>query len=263
MVNIDLSGKTALVMGVTNQRSLGWSIAQKLHQAGAELAFSYQGERLLPELVKLTESFNKVDLISCDVTKSSDITDLFAAISQKWDHIDYIVHSIGFAPKAAMEGRYLDTKREDWLLALEISAYSLLAIVQAAENFLTSGGSLVTLTYYAAEKVIPRYNVMGVAKSALEANVRYLAYELGPRNFRVNAISAGPSRTIAARSIPGFSYMYNQVEKVAPLQRNVTPEEIGNLGLYLLSSLSSGITGEVIYIDAGYNIMGMDITNIT
>ena len=261
MVGIDLTGKKALVMGVTNQRSLGWAIAEKLQQAGAELAFSYQGERLLPELERLTQGFELGGLFACDVTKPREISQLFEQLGEKWNQIDYLVHSIAFAPKAAMEGRYLDTKREDWLLALEISAYSLVAVTQAAEPLLAPGGGLVTLSYYAAEKVVPRYNVMAIAKSALEASVRYLAYELGPKDFRANAISAGAARTVAARSIPGFATLYNHAEKLAPLGRNVTQDEVGNLGLYLLSPLASGITGETVYVDAGYNIMGMEITS--
>jgi len=258
MLTLDLSGKKALIMGVTNQRSLGYAIAEKLHQAGAELAFSYQGERLKEEVEKLATPLNALTF-QADVTKDEELDRLFAGVKEAWGELDYLVHAIAFAPREAMEGRYLDTKRQDWLLALEVSAYSLVAVAQRAEPLLREGGSLVTLTYYASEKVVPRYNVMAIAKAALEASVRYLAYELGPRGVRVNAISAGPVRTVAARSIPGFMKMYDRVAQVAPLKRNITQEEVGNLGLFLLSPLASGITGEVVYVDSGYHIMGMEL----
>lgn len=258
MITLDLSGKKALIMGVTNQRSLGYAIAEKLHQAGAELAFSYQGERLKDEVERLAAPL-KALTFQADVTQDGELDRLFAGIKEAWGELDYLVHAIAFAPKEAMEGRYLDTRRKDWLLALEVSAYSLVAVAQRAEPLFRQGGSLVTLTYYASEKVVPKYNVMAIAKAALEASVRYLAYELGPKGVRVNAISAGPVRTVAARSIPGFMKMYDRVAQVAPLKRNITQEEVGNLGLFLLSPLASGITGEVVYVDAGYHIMGMEL----
>lgn len=258
MLTLDLSGKKALIMGVTNQRSLGYAIAEKLHQAGATLAFSYQGERLKEEVERLAAPL-KARTFQADVTQDEELDRLFAGIQEAWGELDYLVHAIAFAPREAMEGRYLDTRRQDWLLALEVSAYSLVAAAQRAEPLLREGGSIVTLTYYASEKVVPKYNVMAIAKAALEASVRYLAYELGPKGVRVNAISAGPVRTVAARSIPGFTKMYDRVAQVAPLKRNITQEEVGNLGLFLLSPLSSGITGEVVYVDAGYHIMGMEL----
>lgn len=258
MLTLDLSGKKALIMGVTNQRSLGYAIAEKLHGAGAELAFSYQGERLREEVERLAAPLG-ARTFQADVTREEELDALFAALKEAWGGLDYLVHAIAFAPREAMEGRYLDTRRQDWLLALEVSAYSLVAVAQRAEPLLREGGSIVTLTYYASEKVVPKYNVMAVAKAALEASVRYLAYELGPKGVRVNAISAGPVRTVAARSIPGFMKMYDRVAQVAPLKRNVTPEEVGNLGLFLLSPLAGGITGEVVYVDAGYHIMGMEL----
>ncbi|AFH38000.1 enoyl-ACP reductase FabI [Thermus thermophilus] len=258
MLTLDLSGKKALVMGVTNQRSLGYAIAEKLHQAGAELAFSYQGERLREEVERLAAPL-KALTFQADVTQDEELDRLFAGIQEAWGELDYLVHAIAFAPREAMEGRYLDTKRQDWLLALEVSAYSLVAVAQRAEPLLREGGGIVTLTYYASEKVVPKYNVMAIAKAALEASVRYLAYELGPKGVRVNAISAGPVRTVAARSIPGFTKMYDRVAQTAPLRRNITQEEVGNLGLFLLSPLASGITGEVVYVDAGYHIMGMEL----
>jgi enoyl-[acyl-carrier protein] reductase I len=259
MIGIDLSGKRALVMGVANSRSLGWAIAERLREAGAELAFSYQGERLKEELEKLTAGMPGTLLFQCDVTREDELAGLFAAVAERWGGLDYLVHAIAFAPRAAMDGRYIETARADWLLALEISAYSLVAVARGAEPLLREGGGIVTLTYYAAEKVVPKYNVMGIAKSALEASVRYLAYDLGKKGVRVNAVSAGPVRTVAARSIPGFLKMYNKVGGIAPLGRNVTHEEVGNLGLYLLSPLASGVTGETVYVDAGYHVMGMEL----
>lgn len=259
MIGIDLKGKRGLVMGVANSRSLGWAIAERLQAAGAELAFSYQGDRLKEDLEKLTRDMPGTRLSQCDVTREEDLEATFGDLRTAWGGLDFVVHSIGFAPRAAMDGRYIDTTRQDWLTALDISAYSLVAVARHAEPLLNEGASMVTLTYYASEKVVPKYNVMGIAKSALEASVRYLAYEMGKKQVRVNAISAGPVRTVAARSIPGFMKMYNKVAGIAPLGRNVTHEEVGNLGLFLLSSLASGITGETIYVDAGYHVMGMEL----
>ena len=259
MIQIDLSGKRGLVMGVANARSLGWAIAERLHQAGAQLAFSYQGERLRGELEKLTAGMDGSRLYECDVTDAGQMEAMFSDLAGAWGGLDHVVHAIAFAPRPAMDGRYVDTTREDWLTALEVSAYSLVAVARYAEPLLGDGGSLVTLTYYAAEKVVPKYNVMGIAKSALEASVRYLASELGGKGVRVNAVSAGPVRTVAARSIPGFITMYKRVGAASPLGRNVTHEEVGNLGLYLLSPLASGITGETVYVDAGFHVMGMDL----
>jgi enoyl-[acyl-carrier protein] reductase I len=259
MIEIDLSGKRALVMGVSNARSLGWAIAEKLRAAGAELAFSYQGERLKADLEKLTVGMPERRLYSCDVTREDELRAMFEDLRAVWGTLDYVVHSIAFAPRPAMDGRYIETTRQDWLTALEISAYSLVSVAREAEPLLREGGGLVTLTYYASEKVVPKYNVMGIAKSALEASVRYLAYELGKKGIRVNAVSAGPVRTVAARSIPGFMKMYNRVGEMAPLGRNVTHEEVGNLGLFLLSPLASGITGETVYVDAGFHVMGMEL----
>ena len=259
MIPIDLSGKRGLVMGVANSRSLGWAIAEKLHAAGAELAFSYQGERLREDLEKLTADQPGRRLYNCDVTRDDELAAMFTDLAAAWGSLDYVVHAIAFAPRPAMDGRYIETTRADWITALEISAYSLVAVARHAEPLLNPGGGLVTLTYYAAEKVVPKYNVMGIAKSALEASVRYLAYELGKKGVRVNAVSAGPVRTVAARSIPGFLKMYNRVAEIAPLGRNVTHEEVGNLGLYLLSPLAAGTTGETVYVDAGFHVMGMEL----
>jgi enoyl-[acyl-carrier protein] reductase I len=259
MVNIDLSGKRALVMGVTNKRSLGWAIAAQLRDAGASLAFTYQGERLQGEVEKLTADMPGTPLYSCDVTKDEDLDRVFSELEKRGGGIDALVHAIAFAPREAMEGRYVDTARADWMTALEVSAYSLVAIARRAEPLLNPGASIVTLTYYAAEKVVPKYNVMAIAKSALESSVRYLAYELGSKGVRVNAVSAGPVKTVAARSIPGFMKMFKAFEAMAPLGRAITHEEVGRLGLFLLSPLASGVTGEVVYVDAGYHIMGMSL----
>ncbi|RDI95900.1 SDR family NAD(P)-dependent oxidoreductase [Meiothermus sp. QL-1] len=259
MVAIDLSGKKALVMGVTNEHSLGWAIAQKLHAAGAEVAYSYQSERLREKLEKLTADQPHRRLYQVDVTDEAALKAMFTDLAQVWGGLDYVVHAIAFAPRAAMEGRFIETTAADWNTALQVSAYSLVAVAREAEPLLREGGSLVTLTYYAAEKVVPRYNVMGIAKAALEASVRYLAYELGKKNVRVNAISAGAVRTVAAMSIPGFRKMTARYGAVAPLGRMITHEEVGNLGLYLLSPLASGTTGQTVYVDAGYSIMGMSL----
>jgi len=259
MIEIQLQGKRGLVMGVSNARSLGWAIAERLRAAGAELAFSYQGERLKEDLEKLTRDMPGTRLYQCDVTQEEELQAMFSDLRDTWGGLDYVVHSIAFAPRPAMDGRYIETTRDDWRTALEISAYSLVSVARAAEPLLAEGSGIVTLTYYAAEKVVPKYNVMGIAKSALEASVRYLAYELGKKGVRVNAVSAGPVRTVAARSIPGFMKMYSRVGEMAPLGRNVTHEEVGNLGLFLLSPLAGGITGETVYVDAGFHIMGMDL----
>lgn len=259
MLQIDLSGKRALVMGVTNSRSLGWSIAAKLRDAGADLAFSYQGERLRGIVERLTADMPEARLYQVDVTREEELRGMFTELQEEWGTLDYLVHAIAFAPRAAMEGRYVDTVRDDWLTALEISAYSLVSVAREAEPLLKEGSSMVTLTYYAAEKVVPKYNVMGVAKSALEASVRYLAYDLGKSGVRVNAVSAGPVKTVAARSIPGFMKMFKRVAGMSPLGRGIDQEDVGNLGLFLLSPLASSITGETVYVDGGFHIMGMQL----
>lgn len=259
MTAIDLTGKRYLVMGVANKRSLGWAIAEQLQAAGAELAFSYQAERLKGELEKLTDGMAGTLLYQCDVVNENELTSMFESLQQSWGSLDGVVHAIAFAPREALEGRYIDTSRDDWVTALEISAYSLVSVARHAEPLLAEGAGIVTLTYYAAEKVVPKYNVMAIAKSALEASVRYLAYELGPKGVRVNAVSAGPVRTVAARSIPGFMSLLKRFAEVAPLGRNITHEEVGQLGLFLLSPLASGITGEVVYVDAGFHTMGMEL----
>lgn len=259
MVKIDLSGKRALVMGVANKFSLGWGIAEQLRDAGADLAFTYQGERLRDSVEKLTEDIDGVRLYDCDVTREEELAAVFADLENAWGSLDAVVHAIAFAPRAAMEGRYIETTRDDWVTALEVSAYSLVSVARHAEPLLAEGAGIVTLTYYAAEKVVPKYNVMAIAKSALESSVRYLAYDLGKRGVRVNGISAGPVKTVAARSIPGFMKMFHRFKDMAPLERNISAEDVGQLGLFLLSPMAGAITGEVVYVDSGYHVMGMDL----
>lgn len=253
-LKIDMSDKRALVMGVANARSLGWAIAERLLEAGCQVGFSYQGERLQSELEKLTAGHPGTWIQQCDATSEEDLTALFARAGEEFGELDFLVHAIGFAPRAAMDGRFLDTTAEDWNTALNVSAYTLVSASRHAEPLLRDGGSIVSLTFQASQRVVPKYNVMGAAKAALEAATRYLAVELGERQIRVNTISAGPMRTIAARSIPAFATLYGSAAEVAPLGRNPTPEEVGNLGLFLLSDLSTGITGQTVYVDSGASI---------
>ena len=253
-----LEGKVGVVFGVSNKRSIAWSIAEAWHKAGAQLALTYQGERLQRNVAELAESFgSNAPLYPCDVTKDEEIRNVFQSLTRDFGKIHLMLHSVAFAPKEALEGRFVDTTREAFGIAHDVSAYSLVAISRAALPLMTEGGSIVTMTYYGSEKVIPRYNVMGVAKASLEASVRYLAHDLGPLNIRVNAISAGPMNTLAARGIRGFGSMLKHHAQHAPLKRNVQPKELGSTGLYLGSDLSTGVTGEVIYVDCGYNVMGM------
>ncbi len=258
MYSIDLKGKTGLVMGVANQRSLAWGIAQPLAQAGARLAFSYQGERLRPMLDKLTEDLDSPLLLEADVTNDASLDELFERVKAEFGHLDYLVHSIAFAPATTFEKPFLETERADWITAMDVSAYSLVACARRAAPLMGEKGSIVTLSYLAAERVVPHYNMMGVAKAALEASVRYLAYDLGPSGIRVNAVSAGAVRTIAARSIQGFGDLYSQAGELSMLKRNITHEEVGGLGMALLTDqLGGGITGETIYVDAGFHAIGL------
>lgn len=258
MYTIDLTGKKGLVMGVANQRSLAWAIAQPLAAAGAQLAFSYQGERLRPTLEKLTEVLPDPLLLAADVGDDASLDTLFATLGERFGQLDYLVHSIAYAPPATFENRFVETTRADWATAMDVSAYSLVACAQRAAPLLSHGGSIVTLSYLAAERVVPHYNMMGVAKAALEASVRYLAYDLGPSGIRVNAISAGALRTIAARSISGFADLYSVAGEMSMLKRNITQDEVGGLGLSLLTDqLGGGITGETVYVDAGFHAIGM------
>ncbi|MXZ33819.1 MAG: enoyl-ACP reductase [Acidobacteria bacterium] len=253
-----LEGKFGVVFGVANKRSIAWSIAEAWHQAGARLALTYQGERLQRNVTQLAARFgNEAPLYPCDVTRDDEIQNVFRCLTRDFGKIHLVLHSVAFAPREALEGRFVDTTRQAFATAQDVSAYSLVAIARAALPLMTEGGSIVTMTYYGSEKVVPHYNVMGVAKASLEASVRYLAHDLGPHNIRVNAISAGPMNTLAARGIRGLGSMLKHHAEQAPLKRNVQPGELGNTGLYLGSDLSAGVTGEVLYVDCGYNIMGM------
>ena len=253
-----LSGKIGIVFGVANKRSIAWAIAQAWHKAGARLAFTYQGERLKENVEELAGTFGPDTLLMpCDVTKDEDIDKVFAEVGQKFGKLHLLLHSVAFAPKEALEGQFVNTSREAFRIAHDVSAYSLIALAREAAPLMTEGGSIVGMTYYGSEKVVPHYNVMGVAKAALEASTRYLAYDLGPKKIRVNCISAGPMNTLAARGISGFTEMLKHYEAHAPLKRNVLPEELGATGTFLASDGAAAITGQVIYVDSGYQIMGM------
>ncbi len=253
-----LENKTGIIFGVANKRSIAWATAQALHNAGARLAFTYQGDRLKENVETLTrEAIPDSLLLPCDVTNQEEVDRVFSRVKEEFGRLDFLIHSIAYAPREALDGQYLDTSRDAFLTALEISAYSLVQLARAATPLMTDGGSIVCMTYYGAEKVVSGYNVMGVAKAALEASTRYLAHDLGPRNIRVNAISAGPIQTLSARGVADFTSMLKHAAAHAPLQRNVEPMEVGNTALFLCSALSSAITGEVIYVDCGYNIMGI------
>lgn len=253
-----MEGKRGLIMGLANDKSLAWGIAQQLHAQGAELAFSYQGEALAKRVKPLAESLGSDFLIDCDVSDMGALDAAFETLAARWPTIDFVVHAIGFSDKNELRGQYVDTSLENFLMTMNISAYSLVAVTKRAAAMMPeSGGTILTLTYYGAEKVVPHYNVMGVAKAALETSVKYLANDLGPRNIRVNAISAGPIKTLAASGIGDFRYILKWNELNSPLRRNVTIEDVGGAGLYLLSSLSSGVTGETHHVDAGYHVVGM------
>jgi len=252
-----MQGKRGLIMGLANDKSLAWGIAKRLAEHGAELAFSYQGEALEKRVRPLAESLGSDFLIDCDVSDMDALDSAFATLAARWPTIDFIVHAIGFSDKSQLRGRYYDTTLDNFLMTMNISAYSLVAVTQRAKPMMSSGGSILTLTYYGAEKVVPHYNVMGVAKAALETSVKYLANDLGADNIRVNAISAGPIQTLAARGIGDFNYILKWNQLNSPLRRNVTIEDVGGGALYLLSDLSSGVTGEIHHIDGGYNVIGM------
>ena len=257
MYDIDLRGKTGLVMGVTNQRSIAWQIAQPLARAGARLAFSYQGERLRPTLEKLTAGLDRPLLATCDVGDDDQLDALFERIEQEFGRLDYVVHAVAYAPQQTFASPFREVSRDDWRTAMDVSAYSLVAVADRAAKLMPDGGSIVTLSYLAAERVVPHYNMMGVAKAALEASMRYLAYDLGPAGVRVNALSAGPLRTVAARSISGFGSMYGEAGKQSMLKRNITGEEVGSMGFALLTDLAGGVTGETVHVDAGFHAIGM------
>lgn len=252
-----MRGRRGLIMGLANNRSIAWGIAKACHAAGAELAFTYQGDALKKRVEPLAQELGGIVAGHCDVTDTASIDAVFAEIERAWGRLDFVVHAIAFSDKDELTGRYVDTSEANFTKSMLISCYSLTAIIQRAEKLMTDGGSIVTLTYYGAEKWMPHYNVMGVAKAALEASVRYLAADLGPRNIRVNAISAGPIKTLAASGIGDFRYILKWNEYNAPLRRTVTIEEVGDSALYLLSDLSRGVTGEVMHVDSGYHVVGM------
>src|SRR5215468_8062555 len=252
-----MKGKRGLIMGVANDRSIAWGIAQALHSAGAELAFSYQGDAFRKRVLPLVEPLKPIAVLDCDVTSQGSLDAVFATLAEKWGSLDFVVHAIAFSDKEQLKGRYVDTTPDNFQTTMNISCYSFTAVAQRAEKLMPNGGSMVTLTYYGSEKVMPHYNVMGVAKAALEASVRYMAEDLGKKNIRVNSISAGPIKTLAASGIGDFRYILKWNEYNSPLRRNVSIEDVGGAGVYLLSELSSGVTGEVHHVDAGYHIVGM------
>jgi enoyl-[acyl-carrier protein] reductase I len=252
-----MKGRRGLIMGVANDKSIAWGIARACADQGAELAFSYQGDALRKRVEPLAASVGSRELIPCDVADEASLDALFARIGDHWGGLDFLVHAIGFSDKGELRGRYVDTTRGNFQMTMDISVYSFTAVCQRAEKLMSPGGSLLTLTYYGAEKVMPHYNVMGVAKAGLEASVKYLAEDLGKDGIRVNAISAGPIKTLAASGIGDFRYIMKWNELNSPLRRNVTQEEVGKSALYLLSDLGSGVTGEVLHVDAGYHVVGM------
>ena len=252
-----MAGKRGLVMGVANDRSIAWGIARALAAEGAALAFTYQGEALHKRVKPLAESVKATHLLECDVGNEASLNTVFDTLAKDWGSLDFVVHAIAFSDKEELKGRYVDTTRANFTMTMDISCFSFTAVRQRAAKLMTKGGSLLTLTYYGAERVMPHYNVMGVAKAALEASVRYLAADLGSDNIRVNAISAGPIKTLAAMGIGDFRYILRWNELNSPLKRNVTIEQVGNAGLYLLSDLSQGVTGEVHHVDSGYHVVGM------
>ena len=252
-----MTGKKGLIMGVANKRSIAWGIARACAEQGAEIAFSYQGEALKKRVAPLAEEIGVSQLLECDVTNEDSVAAAFAALGEVWGELDFVVHAIAFSDKDELKGRYVDTSADNFAMTMNISVYSFTAVARHAEKLMKEGGSLLTLSYYGAEKWVPHYNVMGVAKAALEASVRYLAADLGPQGIRVNAISAGPIRTLAAAGIRDFRLMLDWNEANAPLRKNVTIDEVGNAAAFLLSDLSAGVSGEIMHVDAGYNIIGM------
>lgn len=253
-----LDNKLGIVFGVANKRSIAWAIAQAWHKAGAKLAFTYQGERLKENVEELAATFGADTLlIPCDVSKDDEIANVFTQVGQKFGKLHLLLHSVAYAPREALEGEFVNTNREAFRVAHDVSAYSLVALARSAAPLMTEGGSIVAMSYLGAEKVVPHYNVMGVAKASLEASARYLAYDLGPKKIRVNCISAGAVNTLAARGISGFTEMLKHYEANSPLKRNVTTDELGQTGTFLASDGAAAITGQTIYVDCGYQIMGM------
>ncbi|KRS17487.1 enoyl-ACP reductase FabI [Roseovarius indicus] len=257
MSNTLMAGKRGLIMGLANDKSIAWGIARACAEAGAELAFSYQGDALKKRVAPLAEQLGSNVVLPCDVSDMDSVDALFAELEKTWGKIDFLVHAIGFSDKTELRGRYVDTSRTNFLNTMDISVYSFTAVAQRAEKMMNEGGSMLTLTYYGAEQVMPHYNVMGIAKAALEASVMYMAEDLGKDGIRVNAISAGPIKTLAASGIGDFRYILKWNELNSPLRRNVTIDDVGKAALYLLSDLGSGTTGEVLHVDAGYHVVGM------
>lgn len=252
-----MAGKRGLIMGLANDKSIAWGIARALADAGAQLAFSYQGDALKKRVDPLAAQLGSDIVLPCDVSDGASIDSLFDGLKDHWDNLDFIVHAIGFSDKNELRGRYVDTSRDNFMMTMDISVYSFTAVMQRAEKMMTNGGSALTMTYYGAERIMPHYNVMGVAKAALESSVRYLAEDLGKDGIRVNAISAGPIKTLAASGIGDFRYIMKWNEYNSPLRRNVTIDDVGKSALYLLSDLGSGVTGETHHVDAGYHVVGM------
>ena len=252
-----MNKKKGLIMGVANERSIAWSIAKTAHEHGAELAFSYQGDALLKRVAPLADSIGSKILLPCDVNKDASIDDVFSELSKAWGTIDFVVHAIAYSDRDELKGKYVDTSKDNFSQTMLISCYSFTAVCNRAQKLMTNGGSLITLTYAGSERVMPHYNVMGVAKAGLEASVKYLAEDLGPKNIRVNALSPGPMKTLAASGVGDFRYILKWNQYNSPLRRNVTNEDVGGAGLYFLSDLSTGVTGEIHHIDCGYNIVGM------
>ena len=257
MANDLMQGKRGLIMGLANDKSIAWGVARSLADAGAELAFSYQGDALKKRVDPLAASLGSDVVLPCDVGDEASIDALFDALKEKWGTIDFVVHAIGFSDKNELRGRYVETSADNFRMTMDISVYSFTAVAQRAEKLMPDGGALLTLTYYGAEMVMPHYNVMGIAKAGLEASVKYLAMDLGPKNIRVNALSAGPIKTLAASGIGDFRYILKWNELNSPLRRNVTTTDVGKSGMYLVSDLSSGVTGENLHVDAGYHVVGM------
>jgi enoyl-[acyl-carrier protein] reductase I len=252
-----MAGRRGLVMGVANDKSIAWGIAQACSAQGAELAFTYQGDALKKRVEPLAAGVGSEIVLPCDVTDMASVDAVFEALKRRWGKLDFLVHAIAYADKNELKGRYVDTSLDNFLMSMNVSCYSFTAVAQRAEKLMTDGGSMITLTYYGAERVMPHYNVMGVAKAALECSVRYMAMDLGPKNIRVNALSAGPIKTLAASGIGDFRYILKWNELNSPLRRNVTQADVGKAGLYLLSDLSSGVTGETHHVDSGYHVVGM------
>jgi len=252
-----MKGKRGLIMGVANDRSIAWGVAKVLHDAGAELAFSYLGDAFKKRVLPLTAPLNPALLVDCDVGNQASIDNAFAELGKVWDNLDFLVHAIGFSDKDQLKGRYVDTTAENFRATMDVSCYSFTAVAQRAEKMMKNGGAMVTMTYYGSEKVMPHYNVMGVAKAALEASVRYMAEDLGKKAIRVNSISAGPIKTLAASGVGDFRYILKWNELNAPLRRTVTIEEVGHSALYLLSDMGRAVTGECLHVDAGYHVVGM------